>query len=108
MKHYELPPTVWHEKPLVFDWDVTTGAVFGPAAARILDMATWGTVSAHPSPWSWNLGPEPTKSLTDMAAILGWAHRLPEDLQAHYPRPADDDEDVEEEPGDFPSFEPVN
>ena len=108
MKHYELQPAIWFEKPLVFDWDIETGAVSGPDAARILNMASWPMVEAHPLPWVWILGPEPTKSLTDMAAILGWAHRLPEDLQAHYPRPADDGEDVDEEPGDFPSVEPVN
>lgn len=91
MKHYELQPRLWYEKPLVFDWDVTTGEVSGPDSARILEMASWPSVNAHPAPWVWNLGPAPTKSLADMAAILGWSHELPDELAAHYPQPEGDE-----------------
>ncbi|MBK8068875.1 MAG: hypothetical protein IPK27_15030 [Rhodanobacteraceae bacterium] len=91
MKRFELKPLVRNEAPLVFDWDVATGEVSGPDAARVLEMAKWPSVSAHPVPWAWDLGPEPTKSLTDMAAILGWSHDLPDELAAHYPRPEGDE-----------------
>lgn len=87
MKHFELEPTVWHASRLVFDWDESTGAVTGPDAARVLELATWCTVPMHPHPWSYQLGPEPTKSRADMAAMLGWNHRLPPELAAAYPQP---------------------
>lgn len=106
MKHYELAPSIWHEAPLVFDWDVETGVVAGRDAARILEMASWPVVNAHPVPWTWALSAEPTKSLTDMAAILGWSHQLPDDLQAHYPQPAEEIEDVSDL-DDLPMIEPV-
>ena len=91
MKHYELAPSVWHESPLIFDWDSHTGEVTGRDAGRILALAVPnGSMCVHPSPWVWTLGPEPTKSLTDMAAILGWSHRLPAELLAEYPEPEPD------------------
>ncbi len=91
MKRFELRPLLWFEAPLVFDWDATTGEVSGPDAARILAMAKWPSVNARPVPWVWNLGPDPTRSLTDMAAILGWSHELPDELAAHYPQPEGDE-----------------
>lgn len=107
MKHYELAPLVWHETTLVFDWDVETGVVTGPDAAYILQVVNGGFVPAHPIPWTWELSAEPTKSLTDMAAILGWSHRLPDDLQAHYPEPAEEIEDASDL-DDVPTVEPVH
>lgn len=87
VKRYELKPLVWHEEPLVFDWDSTTGEVSGPGAQRILEIAAWGEVPAHPHPWLWTLSAAPTRSLVDMAVIVGWRHELPEDLAEHYPSP---------------------
>lgn len=106
MKHYELAPGVWHEKPLVFDWDISTGEVTGPDAARILALAVpEASMPAHPSPWLWYLSAEPTKNMTDMAAILGWSHQLPAELLAAYPVPEEEgDVDADD---DVPSVEVV-
>lgn len=84
--HYELKPTARFAQPLVFDWDISTGEVFGPAAQFILDMAHDGSTPAHPSPWQWTFSKTPLKSKTDMAAILGYQHELPADLADFYPK----------------------
>lgn len=84
---YKLQPLVWHEEPLEFDWDVASGEVSGPGAKRILEVAAWREVPAHPHPWLWTLSAAPTRSLVDMAVIVGWRHKLPEDLVEHYPSP---------------------
>jgi hypothetical protein len=59
--------------------------VSGPAAAEILRLARFGSVPLHPRPTTHVLGPEPLRSWSDVAAICGWAHRLPPELAAHYP-----------------------
>jgi hypothetical protein len=86
MKHYECAPNVWHEKTWVFDWDVDAGTVAGPDAAEILTAASWGGIGAHPAPAAHKFSPEPLKSKTDMAAIVGWRHVLPDDLAPFYPQ----------------------
>lgn len=90
-KHYECAPNVWHKKTLIFDWDEETGEVTGPNAAEILDVASWGEIWAHPYPCTWKLSAEPTKSKTDMAAIIGYWHKLPDDLKDYYPKIWDGD-----------------
>jgi len=100
--HYSLKPTVWHAKPWVFSWDEEAGVVSGRDADIIQDMATWGEISAHPYPWAHTFGPEPLKSKTDMAAIIGWEHELPPDLVGFYPQLPDDgipEESYEDESG---------
>lgn len=87
MRRLELEPSVWHASRLVIDWDESTGEVSGPDAPYVLDLATWGRMPMHPHPWTYELGPEPTKSRADMAAMLGWRHHLPPDLAAAYPQP---------------------
>lgn len=75
---------------LVFSWDPETGEVSGPDADEVRTMATWGNVDAHPMPWAGTLGPDPLKSYTDMAAIVGSHWALPDELADHYPQLADD------------------
>jgi hypothetical protein len=75
---------------LVFSWNPETGEVSGPDADLVRTMATWGSVDAHPTPWAWTLGPEPLKSYTDMAAIVGSCWILPPELADHYPQLPDD------------------
>jgi hypothetical protein len=82
-----LKPRLWHEFPLVFDWDEETGKISGTFAARILAFAACRPAPLHPYPQSRDLSPEPLKSKTNMAAIIGFHHELPEDLIGHYPRP---------------------
>jgi hypothetical protein len=84
--HYELKPTARFAKLLVFDWDISTGEVFGPSAQLILDMARYGSTPAHPLPWHWTFSKTPLKNKTDMAAILGYQHELPADLADFYPK----------------------
>lgn len=91
MHHFNLQPTVWHAKPWVFDWDDEAGEIFGPNANDVRAIASWGGVSAHPLPWAWEFSKNPLKNKTDMAAIIGWEHRLPDELVDYYPRLPDDD-----------------
>lgn len=94
MTHYELEPVVWHETPLVFDWDAETGDLSGLDARRVLERAQPGEwVGCHPRPFAHRLGPEPLRSREDMAAILGEWWRLPADLAPFYPRPDPMEED---------------
>lgn len=90
-KHYELQPTVWHAKPWVFDWDEESGVVSGKDAHEIIANAELGGAACHPCPmWSHEFSSEPLKNKTDMAAIIGWEHRLPDDLAPFYPKLEDD------------------
>ena len=86
MTHYELKPTGSHAQPWVFDWDADTGEISGPDAQRILDLAGYGSIEAHPTPWVWTFSANPLQDKTDMAAILGFDHELPADLADAYPQ----------------------
>lgn len=79
-------------EPLVFEWDERTGAVTGPSADLVKEVAADGGVPLHPAPAWHTFGAEPLKSRTDMAAIIGHLHQLPDDLIDAYPA-------VDEEPG---------
>lgn len=72
--------------PLVLDWDDAAGTVSGPGAATIRRWQRAGVVPLHPQPASHTLGPARRRiSPADLAAIIGWQHRLPEELAGHYP-----------------------
>ncbi|OFC39737.1 hypothetical protein BAE30_16850 [Acidithiobacillus caldus] len=88
--HFHLKPTVWHAKPWVFSWDDETGAVSGPDAAIIEEIASWGGISAHPYPFAHLFSEKPLQNKTDMAAIIGLEHELPPALVAFYPKPPDE------------------
>ena len=90
IRHYELQPVVRNEQPLIFDWDEDAGVVSGRDAGRIMEVAAWGGIGAHPLPWSVEFSDAPLRSKADMAAIVGWAHRLPDDLAPFYPQLPDD------------------
>ena len=75
---------------LSFSWDPQAGEVSGPDADKVRQMAAWGNVAAHPMSWAWTLGPDPLKSYTDMAAIVGSRWALPAELADHYPQIEDD------------------
>lgn len=97
MRHYELAPIGHGREPLVFDWDDETGALRGPGADTIADMATWGTVDLHPTPAVHELGADPLRSKEDMAAIVGAYWQCPDDLAPFYPTVPD-----EQTESDFP------
>lgn len=88
-KHYECQPSVWHEKPLIFDWDDETGDVTGPGAELILKISTFDAVLAGPYPMEWKLSNNPLSNKTDMAAIIGLYWRVPDDLLPFYPKLVD-------------------
>jgi hypothetical protein len=89
--HFELQPTVWHAKPWIFDWDDEAGEVYGIDSEAIIAEAAMGGASCHPCPmWSHKFSSNPLKSKTDMAAIIGWEHRLPDELVEFYPKLPDD------------------
>ena len=79
-------------EPLVFEWDALTGAVTGPSAAQVKEVAADGGVPLHPAPAWHTFGAEPLKSRADLAAIVGHLHQLPGELAGDYPT-------VDEEPG---------
>lgn len=90
--HFNCPPTSGSPlaTPLVFSWNPDTGEVSGPGAEEVRGISRCGGVSAHPLPWAWEFGPDPLRSYTDMAAIVGSYWRLPDELADHYPQLEDD------------------
>lgn len=88
MKDYKLPPLSINDgyRPLEFSWDENTGELAGRDADYVKVLASQGVVSAHPVPHDYALSAEPLKNKTDMAAILGYEYRLPEDLAPFYPQ----------------------
>jgi hypothetical protein len=90
MKHYECKSVIWHQKAWVFDWDIETGEVSGADAEEIKRKAGGGGIMAHPMPWAWEFSKEPLKNKTDMAAIIGFEHTLPDDLITSYPKLEED------------------
>lgn len=86
--HFNCPTTSGNPLmgPLVFDWDEETGTVSGPDADFILESASSAGIQIHPLPSYHTFSAQPLKSRTDMAAIIGLWHRVPEALLACYPQ----------------------
>jgi hypothetical protein len=84
--HIEAQPTVWHQKPLVFDWDEVAGTVKGDGADYVEAVASNGKCDLHPLPASHTFSDEPLKNREDMAAIIGWEHVVPDWLMPYYPK----------------------
>jgi hypothetical protein len=88
MKHHFECPTFSGNPlvaPLIFDWDDEAGTVSGPSAEEITRYAGLGGIPMHPMPAEHTFSGEPLKSRTDMAAIIGYRHQIPSELQAAYP-----------------------
>ncbi len=92
-RKYFVKPTVPYETTLEFSWDSDTGKVTGRDADRVLEMAGWREIFAHPLPAAWEFSQNPLTNKTDMAAIIGSSWELPEDLRPHYPEIHDDTPD---------------
>lgn len=86
MKHYELRSS--RNGTLIFDWDIETGAVTGPGAKQIMELAADGSIAYQPI-WH-TFSKEPLKNRTDMAAIVGAYHEVPPDLLPFFPVMEDD------------------
>lgn len=87
MTHFDCAPFSGNPlvTPLVFDWDEVAGTVSGPDAAYIQQIAQAGSVPLHPMPNRHDLSNAPLKNRSDMAAIIGYQHRLPAELADAYP-----------------------
>ncbi|MFA6971648.1 MAG: hypothetical protein WC208_09645 [Gallionella sp.] len=92
---YTLKPAVWHQQPLVFEWDAATGEIRGPDADKVLGMIASaikeGSMTGHPYPTSYEIT-DPLHRPAEMAVLLGQYWILPDDLASAYPNPGTDDE----------------
>lgn len=66
-------------------WDAAAGALHGAGADWVLARLADGVVPLHPYPDMHVLSAAPLRSRADMAAVLGWQHRLPAELAGDYP-----------------------
>lgn len=76
------------------EWDDVAGTLRGQGADYLRSLAASGAVPLHPQPGTHRLSANPFVSHVDMAALVGWHHRLPDSLAASYP--AQEQPDVEE------------
>ncbi|MBV5331631.1 hypothetical protein JZU69_04470, partial [bacterium] len=97
--HFECEPTTRHESRLVIDWDEEAGTVSGPGANHIKLLATFGDIPCHLYPSSWKLSQHPLKSRADMAVMIGYAHKVPAELEPFYPIVDEEDWPEGEPPG---------
>ncbi len=72
-------------QPLDIEWDELAGTVVGDGADYLQHLAASGSVPLHPQPASHTLSNSPLTSRVDMAAMIGWLHRLPAVLIPYYP-----------------------
>lgn len=110
MIHFDCPSFSGNPRvgPLVFDWDEVAGTVSGPGAADIMAWVRQGNVPLHPQPCTHFLSDAPLKSRADMAAIVGYLHRLPPELADAYPAVGQSPEWVETLDADGQVIERVN
>jgi len=78
-------------------WDPGSGALSGPMAervqARIDDAVTAGFAATHPYPGSFPVS-DPLHERREMAAVLGEAWQIPDELADDYPATPDVDPDT--------------
>lgn len=73
-------------------WDEIAGTISGEGEGWIRNLMNAGEVSCHPRPGHVHkLSSQPLHSRRDMAALVGYAHRLPDLLADDYPFGADED-----------------
>ena len=70
---------------LEFDWDEEKGEISGKHSDWFSRFSSGQRVRALPYPWYQELGAEPFKSKRDMALMLGYYYKLPDDLRDYYP-----------------------
>ncbi len=72
-------------------WDESAGTISGEGESWSRDLMSAGEVDCHPRPGhTHKLSAQPLRSRTDMAALIGYAHRLPDLLANDYPFGTDD------------------
>lgn len=93
-RNYQLKPITVHGKPISFEWNPETRELRGNNA----DLVEWlanmalrsGYLTGHPYPTDHEIT-DPLHLPAEMAVVLGNEWILPDDLQAAYPKPDDDD-----------------
>lgn len=86
-----------HIPKLDLVWDERAGTISGEGESWIRDLIKSGEVKCHPGPgWFHKLSADPLRSRTDMAALTGCAHRIPDALVDAYPSGSDDEDIVAE------------
>ena len=76
-----------HFTAIDVEWDDEAGTVVGQGADEIIKSAKLKTIACGPWPQrEHKLSKDPLRNKTDMAAIIGQSHRLPDFLQDFYPR----------------------
>lgn len=75
---------------LNFEWNPQTGELAGRDADRVRALAreavAIGFTQLHPAPATYTIT-DPLRDPVQLAALLGWLWRLPDDLQRLYPHP---------------------
>jgi hypothetical protein len=66
--HYELQPGAWWAKQISFDWDDETNEISSVSGVDATEKLTDG----------WIIEKE------ELAQLMGWSHRLPDDLLPYY------------------------
>jgi len=88
-------PTTGNKHYFTLDmiWDEEAGTVSGVGSEVIHEWIKAGSVPAHPHGHTHKLSNNPLRSRTDMAAMIGFQHRVPDALFNDYPSFGDDDDD---------------
>lgn len=75
---------------LDLEWDAHAGTISGEGADWLRDLIAAGGVRCHPGPGKFHtFGSHPLRNRADLAALIGYAHRLPEELAGDYPSAPD-------------------
>ena len=87
-RKFILRPSVWHEKPLEFEWDAEMGTFRGADAesvrARCKVAQVAGGLVSHPYPTYYPIS-DPFHRIEDLAVVLGQWWRLDDALRQAYP-----------------------
>lgn len=74
-------------------WNEDAGTISGAGVEWIRELISEGWVKCHPGPgWFHKLSTNPLRSRTDMAALIGCAHRIPAALVDAYPQGTENEE----------------
>lgn len=111
--HLVCEPTTGNAKYPHLDlmWDECAGTLSGAGEEWIRELISYGGVKCHPGPgWFHKLSADPLRSRTDMAALIGCAHRVPDVLADAYPQGTDNEEiivEILDEDGNVIGFDQV-
>jgi len=87
--HLVCEPSTGNKHYFTLDmlWDEEAGTLSGVGAEVIHEWIKVGSVGLHPHPGpAHTLSDDPLRSRADMAAMIGFQHRLPDVLKDSYPQ----------------------